>query len=146
MLHNTYSIVCVCVQVLSVLRRLFKNSFLRYRAQKKQKERNNPVAGFASKNKQMEGQHTSEPLFVKSATPKKNTVGGMVILILKHILKQHKNMFKFITDDGDPEENSSEPMDMYTPYHFHARQLSTKESHVQKVNWCEKKKHKMIVI
>ena len=40
-------------------------------------------------------------------------------------------------ENGYLKEKSSDPLHTYTPYSFDARQLSARETYIQKVNWCE---------
>ena len=96
---------------------------------------NDLVTGLLSKYKTFKGTKMEEA-YVKPTKAKADTIMGVLYLDFETYPQAVGDVAPPI-EDGYPEEKSSDPMDIYIPYPFDARQLSTNSTYPQVVNWCE---------
>ena len=91
-----------------------------------------PVTGLNTAYKPMKGQHVTETEFVKNTAPKTTTIVGILYLDFETFPQPVNEVIPptptSTPDDGYAEEESFEHMEVYTPYPFDARQLSTKST------------------
>ena len=107
---------------------------------KPKKEWTDPVTGLKTAYKSMKGQHLTETEFVEKTEEETTVIAGILYLDFETFPQPVNEVPQPpvpTPDDGYPEEKSFEPMEIYTPHPFDARQLSTKATYLQVVNWCE---------